>query len=123
LSSQRGETVLAYHKAGARIIAGTDTPILPYGIPLHFEIELYVRAGLTPFEALQTATINVARALHAERDLGTIETGKLADFTFVDGNPLADIRATRNVRMVMVGGVLHSLEEIATDGQTPPRVR
>ena len=123
LSSQRGEAVLAYHKAGARIIAGTDTPILPYGIPLHFEIELYVRAGLTPFEALQTATINVARALHAERDLGTIETGKLADFTFVDGNPLTDIRATRNVRMVMVGGVLHSLEEIATDGQTAPRVR
>jgi imidazolonepropionase-like amidohydrolase len=120
-ATQRGETLIAYQKAGVRIIAGTDAPILPYGIALHFELEQYVLAGLTPYEALQTATVNVARALRVDRDLGTIESGKLADLTIVDGNPLADIRATRNVRMVVVGGVVYTVEELAnvSDSRSP----
>jgi Tol biopolymer transport system component/imidazolonepropionase-like amidohydrolase len=107
-STQTPETLMKYHRTGVRILAGTDSPIVPYGISLHLELELYVRAGMTPFEALQTATINVARALHVERDLGTIEPGKLADLTIVEGNPLDDIRATRNVKFVVVGGVVHT---------------
>lgn len=115
-STQTLETVAAYHRAGARILAGTDSPIVPYGISLHLELELYVRAGLSPFEALQTATINIARALHVERDLGTVEAGKLADLTIVEGNPLDDIRATRHVRMVVVGGVVHRVDDLSRPG-------
>jgi imidazolonepropionase-like amidohydrolase len=116
-SPQPGQTMMAYHKAGARIIAGTDAPIVPYGIALHIELEQYVLAGMTPFEALQTAAINVARALNVDRDLGTVEPGKLADLTIVEGDPLADIRAARNVRMVMVNGVLHRVEDLKVEGK------
>ncbi len=116
-SPQPGRTMMAYHTAGARIIAGTDAPIVPYGIALHIELEQYVLAGMTPFEVLRSATINVARALNVDRDLGSVEPGKLADLTIVDGNPLADIRATRNVRMVMVNGVLHRVEDLKLAAQ------
>ncbi|MBA2304945.1 MAG: PD40 domain-containing protein, partial [Acidobacteria bacterium] len=105
-------TLMAYHKAGVPIIAGTDSPLVPYGISLHLELEIYVAAGLTPFEALQTATVNVARALRAERDLGTVERGKLADFAIVEGNPLVDIRDTRKVQMVVVNGLVMRVEEL-----------
>jgi hypothetical protein len=112
-STQTLPTLMAYHKAGVRLLAGTDSPIVPYGISLHSELELYVRAGLTPFEALQTATINVARALHVDAHLGTVAPGKLADLAIVDGNPLEDIRAARNVRYVIVNGVLHDVAALA----------
>ena len=111
-SPQPRQTMMAYHEAGARILAGTDAPIVPYGIALHIELEQYVLAGMTPFEALETATVNVARALNVDRDLGTIAPGKLADLTIVDGNPLADIRATRHVRIVIVNGVVHEVEDL-----------
>jgi imidazolonepropionase-like amidohydrolase len=106
---QRDETLMAYHRAGVPLLAGTDSPLVPYAISLHLELEAYVSAGLTPFQALQTATINVARALRVEKDLGTIEPGKLADLAIVDGDPLADIRSARNVRMVVVNGVVFEM--------------
>jgi imidazolonepropionase-like amidohydrolase len=109
---QRPETLMAYHKAGVPILAGTDSPLVPYGISLHLELEAYVAAGLTPFEALRTATVNVARALHVDRDLGTVQAGKLADLVIVEGDPLADISATRNVRTVIVNGVPMRVEEL-----------
>ncbi len=93
---------------GGRIIAGTDAPIDPYGLGLQVELESYVHAGLTAFQALQAATINAAQALGVEAQLGTIEVGKLADFAFIDGDPLLDIRATREVRRVMKGGAITS---------------
>ena len=88
--------------------------LVPYGISLHLELEIYVAAGLTAFESLQTATANVARALHVGRDVGTVEPGKLADLAIVEGNPLADIRTTRNVRMVVVNGVVIRVEALAS---------
>src|SRR5438477_336294 len=94
-------TVRAVAAAGGRIIAGTDSPIIPYGLGLQVEIESYVHAGLTPFQALQTATINAARALGLDAELGTIESGKRADLTFLGSDPLQDIRNTRDVRRVM----------------------
>ena len=75
-------------KGGGRVIAGTDSPINPYGLSLLLEIEHYVRGGLTPAEAIRTATAVPAEAMGLGADLGTIEAGKLADLTIVDGNPL-----------------------------------
>ena len=70
----------------------------------HIELEHYVDGGLTPFQALQTATTNSAQALGALSDLGSIEVGKLADMIVVDGNPLQDIKATRKVRITVRNG-------------------
>ncbi|HEY7284012.1 MAG TPA: amidohydrolase family protein [Vicinamibacterales bacterium] len=106
------QTIKAVAAAGGRIIAGTDAPIDPYGLGLHVELDAYVHAGLTPFQALQTATINAARALGLEADLGTIEPGKAADFTFLGGNPLDDIRNARDVKRVMKGGRVYTLEDL-----------
>jgi imidazolonepropionase-like amidohydrolase len=93
-------------RAGGRILAGTDSPV-KYSAPgygLHHELALLVEAGLTPMQALQAATLTAAQALRRERDLGTIEPGKLADMTLIQGNPLQDIHATKNVRMVFLAG-------------------
>jgi imidazolonepropionase-like amidohydrolase len=71
-----------------------------------------VHAGLTPFEALQTATVNAAQALGVAGELGTIEPGKLADLTFLGGDPLIDIRNTRDVKRVMRGGRLFLVSDL-----------
>jgi Tol biopolymer transport system component/imidazolonepropionase-like amidohydrolase len=102
----------AIFTAGGKIIAGTDAPIDPYGLSLHVELEEYVHAGLTPFQAIQTATINAAQALGVDRELGTIEPGKIADLTFLGGDPLVDIRSTRDVRRVMKGGRIFTAGEL-----------
>src|SRR4029450_6003068 len=74
-----GRTVRAVVQAGGRVVAGTDAPIVPYGLSLHTELQHYVDGGLTPFQALQTATVVPAEALGSGADLGAIEPGKLAD--------------------------------------------
>jgi imidazolonepropionase-like amidohydrolase len=117
-----GQTVRAVVDAGGRVIAGTDAPIIPFAISLHAELEAYVRGGLSPFEALQTATVNAAAALGASEDLGTIEAGRLADLVIVEGNPLRDIRAARAVRMVVRGGQAFTIDELlARPGANRPR--
>jgi Tol biopolymer transport system component len=105
-------TVKAIAAAGGTILAGTDSPLVPYGLSLHVELQTFVDAGLTPFQALQTATTNAARALGVGDQLGTIEPGKLADLTFLGGDPLADIRNTRNVRRVMRSGRLYTMADL-----------
>ncbi len=105
-------SVLALHRAGVRIVVGTDSPFTPIGINTHNELLQEVEAGMTPFEALRTATVLPAELLGAGADLGTVEAGKLADLVFVEGDPLVDIRAARAVRMVMQNGRLHTLEEL-----------
>src|SRR4029079_12020188 len=84
--SGNGKMVMDVMHAGGIIVAGTDTP---NAINLHGELMSYVLAGMTPYEALKTATVNPARALTV--DTGTIEAGKLADVVMVEGNPLSDI--------------------------------
>jgi imidazolonepropionase-like amidohydrolase len=94
------------HKSGVMFLAGTDTPnpsILP-GFALHDELKLLVSAGFSPMEAIQAATLNPARYLGREKDLGTIETGKLADLVLLDANPLDDISNTQKIRAVIVNG-------------------
>ena len=92
----------ALHKAGVPIVPGSDTGLVGYG--LHREIELYVRAGMTPMQAIQSATIVSARSMKLDRESGTIEPGKRADLILVDGDPLTDIRLLRRVRRVVANG-------------------
>ena len=101
------EMTLAMHRARVPLMAGTDTAAGVYVIPgfsLHQELELFVKAGLTPMEALQTATLNPAKFLGQTRDLGTVETGKIADLVLLDASPLDDIRNTQKISAVVLGG-------------------
>lgn len=96
------------HRAGVRLLAGSDGPnpgIVP-GVGLHQELELLVRAGLTPMEALQAATRNAAQYLGLERTHGTIEVGKAADLVLLSHDPLQDIRNTRRIHAVVVNGAV-----------------
>jgi pimeloyl-ACP methyl ester carboxylesterase len=74
------------------------------GFSLHEELEWLVKAGLTPIEALQAATLNPAQFLGREKELGTVERGKLADLVLLDDNPLEDIRNTQRIAAVMANG-------------------
>ncbi|MBM4196553.1 MAG: amidohydrolase family protein [Gammaproteobacteria bacterium] len=103
---------LALHRAGARIVAGTDAPIFPYGLSLVGEIVNYVEAGLTPAQALHSATGASAAALGLEREIGSIVPGRLADLVVVDGDPLADPNALLAVTDVIRGGYRYRLEEL-----------
>jgi imidazolonepropionase-like amidohydrolase len=94
------------HRAGVKLLAGTDTPqpfVYP-GFSLHEELALLVSSGLSPLEALRTATYNPAEYFGALDSLGTIATGKLADAVLLDGDPLADIRNTRRIAAVFANG-------------------
>ena len=100
------QLVGAMHRAGVPLLAGTDMPS-PFCIPgfgLHDELRLLVQAGLSPMEALQTATRNPARYLGLESSLGTIELGKIADLVLLGANPLDDIRNVNHVEGVMHDG-------------------
>lgn len=83
------------------MVAGTDTP---NQANVQAELMAYVAAGMTPFEALKTATVNPAQALGL--NLGTVEAGRLADLAIVDGDPLRDISATYRVWQVVANGRL-----------------
>ena len=100
------EIVGLMHRTGVRLLAGTDAPN-PYvfpGFSLHDELELFVEAGLSPLEALQTATINPAKFLGKEKEIGTIEKGKLADLVLLEANPLDNISNTQRINAVVAGG-------------------
>ncbi len=91
-----------------RILAGTDSAA-PYVIPgfaLHEELALLVKAGLSPMQALEAATKNPADFLGKSETQGTIEAGKNADLLLLDSDPLEDIRNTRRIRAVILGGRL-----------------
>lgn len=104
------------NRAGVPILAGTDCPnpfVYP-GFSLHDELGLLVHSGLTPAEALRTATINPARFLGLTDSLGTIASGKVADLVLLDANPLTDIANTKRIRAVIQGGRL--FDRSALDG-------
>jgi len=73
---------------------------------MHQELEFFVGAGLTPMEALQTATFNNAKVMNQEKDLGTLETGKYADLVILNGNPLEDISQTKRIHLVIKDGLV-----------------
>jgi imidazolonepropionase-like amidohydrolase len=101
------------HDAGVTIVAGTDQGFPGFSVAR--ELELYVQAGLTPADAIQTATITPARVMNVDKTTGSIEEGKRADIIIVDGDPLKNIRDIRNVTTVIKGehiydpGKLHKL--------------
>jgi imidazolonepropionase-like amidohydrolase len=97
------------HRAGVMLLAGTQSnheDLTSPGIWLHDELYWLVRAGLSPFEALKAATVNPAKFMRREKDLGTVERGKLADLVLLDANPLADIGNTRKINAVVMNGRL-----------------
>ena len=105
------------------ILAGTDAnagPGIPFsprhGESLHEELELLIDAGLSTVEALRAATVLPARhfGLH---DRGVIEPGRRADLVLIDGDPIADIRATRLIRRVWCAGVEHRVASAAQHQQ------
>ena len=99
------EIIEALHKAGVPIVAGTDQTVP--GFSVYREIELYQKAGFTPLEALQAATIVPARAMKVDADSGSIEVGKRADLDVLDANPLENIHNVRTVRTVVANGVVY----------------
>ena len=103
------ENARLLNEAGVLLLAGTDVgiPALIPGISLHEELELLVAAGLTPLQALRTATINPARVLGLADSLGSIEVGKLADLVLLEADPLAEIRNTQRIRAVVADGRLY----------------
>jgi imidazolonepropionase-like amidohydrolase len=107
-------------KGGGRVIAGTDSPIIPYGLALLMELEHYARGGMPLTEVIRSATAVPAEAMGLGADLGTIEPGKLADLVIVDGDPLTAITDLRKTRRVVKDGVLYDLDTLLR-GPVVPR--
>jgi imidazolonepropionase-like amidohydrolase len=97
--------VKALHDHGIPVVAGTDMGFP--GTSLARELELYVQGGLTPMQALQTATIAAARALKLDARAGSLDPGKQADLVLIDGDPLAHIRDIRQVQLVVKAGQVY----------------
>lgn len=113
-SDLRLKIVGAMHRAGVHFLAGADVPN-PYiypGYSLHEEFELLAEVGLSPLEILQTATVNPAKFLGREKEIGTIEKGKLADLVLLDANPLEDIRNTTKIAAVVANGRFLSKQDL-----------
>jgi imidazolonepropionase-like amidohydrolase len=89
--------------AGVKIGLGTDAAVYPHGLNAH-ELAVYVGLGMTPLQAIQSATINDAELLGWSDKIGTIEPGKWADIIAVDGDPLQDVNTLQHVKFVMKGG-------------------
>jgi imidazolonepropionase-like amidohydrolase len=100
--------IKAVHDAGIPLITGTDTGVtgIIRGIASLMELVLHVEAGLTPRETLRAATYESQRMLGQEREVGTVEVGKIADLVMLDANPLEDIRNVRRINRVIRGGVV-----------------
>ena len=96
-------------QAGGKVITGPDTGARSSatniaGLAMHVEMEALVNAGMTPMQAILASTKWSAELLRKEQDLGTVEPGKLADLILIEGDPLADIRVTQNIRTVILDG-------------------
>jgi len=110
------ETVRRFHEAGVTVLAGTDVTNAgtAHGASIHRELELLVRAGLTPIEALAAATSGPADQFGLD-DRGRIRPGLRADMLLVRGDPTAEIRATRDIVAVIRDGVIVDREAFAAE--------
>ena len=105
-------TVADDFRKGGIILAGTDSPLDIPATSLHLNIRAQVKYGLAPWQALETATSMAAKAYGYDKDLGTLEPGKLADIIIVAGDPLTTISDVTKVQCVVTNGRLHSVHEI-----------
>jgi len=106
------KTTLNLIRSGARVTPGTDSPIIPSGFSFHGELQSWVKAGISPFETLRAATLWCAEEIGVEKELGTIETGKLADMVIMDGNPLVNIQDALKVNGVIKNGNYFDLKSL-----------
>ena len=100
------DVIGAMHRAGVKVLAGTDFSdwaVVP-GVDLHNELALLVEAGFSPMEAIQAATLRPAEFLGRSNELGSIEEGKIADLVLLDMDPLESISHTRKIHAVVLGG-------------------
>jgi len=111
--AQLKETIRRMIAEGVPMMTGTDLagPRVP-GFPVHDELQLLVEAGLSPLQALRAATLQPAKFLGKEADLGTIAAGKRADLVLLDADPLSDIRNTRRITAVIAAGKLYSRADL-----------
>ena len=102
------------HEKGIKIMAGTDTPIffLTPGLSLHEELAVLVEAGLSPLEALKSATTNPAAYFNLEKELGKIAINNWADLVILNANPLEDINNTKEINAVIKQGKYFNREHL-----------
>lgn len=110
----RYEFVTSLYNAGVKLMTGSDGPewYLAPGFAVHDEIESYVKAGLSNFAALQTATVNPATYLGIDQRKGTIEVGQEADFVLLEKNPLEDIKNTRTIKAIYTHNKFYNREQL-----------
>ena len=101
------ENLKKVSEAGIPVVCGSDLAGAMMGVSSQMELVKMVGAGLTPQQAIEAATINVARMLGRDEEQGTVEAGKLADLVILDADPLADINNIRYIHRVIKGGVVH----------------
>ncbi|NIJ54742.1 amidohydrolase family protein [Dyadobacter arcticus] len=106
------KTIKTMVDRGGHVTPGTDSPIIHPGISYHAELQSWVDGGVTPFQTLRSATLYAAEALGVSKDLGTLESGKLADMVIVDGDPLKNIKDVLNVQTVIRNGEVFAIEDI-----------
>jgi hypothetical protein len=98
------EFIMRFVQAGGILKEGSDPPRGMAALLMHQALAMDVEAGVPATKAIQAATFNVARTFKKEKDYGSVEPGKVADLSIVDGNPLQDIWMTQNVKMVVMDG-------------------
>jgi hypothetical protein len=98
------EFIRRFVAAGGRLKEGSDSPRGMAGLLMHEAMAMDVEAGVPPMVAIEAATLNVAKTFHKDSDYGSVQPGKVADLSIVEGNPLQDIWMTQNVKMVVLNG-------------------
>ncbi|OYP10463.1 amidohydrolase [Streptomyces sp. FBKL.4005] len=107
---------LAVH--GARLALGTDAPLVPAGLSLHLGLRALHRHGFTPAQALHCVTATPARLFGVEDHLGTVQPGRIADLTLVDGDPFTDFSRLLHTPLVLRDGIVHSRADLVRAGAT-----
>jgi imidazolonepropionase-like amidohydrolase len=104
--AKANDFIRRFVQAGGILKEGSDSPRGMAGLLMHEAMTMDVEAGAPPMAVIQAATINVARTFHKDKDYGSVEPGKVADLSIVEGNPLTDMWSTTNVKMVVSNGKL-----------------